>query len=170
MTVTADGLVASPGRETRTGGLPASTRPGPRDRQRAVVLGADISAPRCARAAVAEALAAWGMPHLADDAIQVTSELVANAVAASARSAGEGADAAPVTLTISSIHGELCIRVWDPDPVPPPRTRQDPDTWTERGRGLLIVEQLSARWGWYPGHTGKYVWSALLISQSSPTA
>ena len=128
-----------------------------------------ISAPRRARAAVAEALDAWGMAGLADDAMQVASELVANAVAASVRAAPEGAGSCPVTLIISSTDGEVCIRVWDPDPTPLPRTRQDPDTWAERGRGLLIVEALSARWGWYPGHTGKYVWSALPLSQPPPT-
>jgi anti-sigma regulatory factor (Ser/Thr protein kinase) len=130
-----------------------------------MVLGPGITAPRRARAAVTETLTAWGMSHLTDDAIQITSELVANAVAASTRAAPEGTEPAPVTLTISSIPGELCIRVWDPDPTPLPRTRQDPGTWTERGRGLLIVEELSTRWGWYPGHAGKYVWSALPLGQ-----
>jgi anti-sigma regulatory factor (Ser/Thr protein kinase) len=108
------------------------------------------------------------MLHLAGDATQITSELVANAVAVSTRGAGVGTKPAPVMLTISSTYGELCIRVWDPDPMPPPRTQQDPDTWTEHGRGLFIVEQLSALWGWYPGHAGKYVWSVLPLSQPPP--
>jgi hypothetical protein len=138
------------------------------DAVRTLLLGPDITAPRCARTAITEAVTAWGMLDLAGDATQITSELVANAVAASTQCAGEGTEPAPVTLTISSTDEELCIRVWDPDPTPPPRNRQDPGTWTERGRGLLIVEGLSARWGWYPGHTGKYVWSVLPLSQPSP--
>jgi len=150
-------------RATRTG-------PGSRIQERTLLLGPIITAPRCARGAVIETLAAWGMPHLTDDATQITSELVANAVNASIQGAPEGTEPAPITLTISSTRGELCIRVWDPDPMPPPRTLHVPGTWTERGRGLLIVEELSTRWGWYPGHAGKYVWSALLISQPPPAA
>jgi anti-sigma regulatory factor (Ser/Thr protein kinase) len=147
--------------------LARATRAGPgsRTQERTLVLGPIITAPRCARGAVIETLAAWGMPHLTDDATQITSELVANAVNASIQGAPEGTEPAPITLTLSSTRGELCIRVWDPDPMPPPRTLHVPGIWTERGRGLLIVEELSTRWGWYPGHAGKYVWSALLLSQ-----
>jgi anti-sigma regulatory factor (Ser/Thr protein kinase) len=140
---------------------PARIRPGPRAQDRTMLLGPVITAPRCARAAVIETLSAWGIPHLTDDSTQITSELVANAVTASTQGASEDTEPAPITLTISRTHGELCIRVWDPDPTPPPRAQQASDTWTERGRGLLIVAELSSRWGWYPVHTGKYVWSAL---------
>ena len=150
MAVAADDVVTSPGRETRPVCLPARSFAWPRGRQRAVVLDSGISAPRRARAAVAEALDAWGMAGLADDAMQVASELVANAVAASVRAAPEGAGSCPVTLIISSTDGEVCIRVWDPDPTPLPRTRQDPDTWAERGRGLLIVEELQRPVGLVP--------------------
>jgi anti-sigma regulatory factor (Ser/Thr protein kinase) len=158
-----------PATNTGSSSLPASGRPGLRSRQRALVLGPGITGPRYARAVVTEALTAWGLPHAAADAIQVTSELVANAVAASTQGAPEGTEPAPVTLAITITRGELCIRVWDPDPTPPPRAREDPGTWAERGRGLLIVEALSTRWGWYPGHTGKYVWSVLPLSQPPTT-
>jgi anti-sigma regulatory factor (Ser/Thr protein kinase) len=165
MTVPTAHAPTRPAAHTGPSSLPASTRPGLGVQERTLLLGPGITAPRRARTAVTEALAAWGMPHLADDAAQITSELVANAVAASAQGAGKGTEADPVTLTISITDGEFCIRVWDPDPTAPPRTRQDPGTWTERGRGLLIVEELSTRWGWYPGQTGKYVWSVLPLSQ-----
>jgi hypothetical protein len=148
--------------------LPASARPRVPVQERTLLLEAGVTAPRCARTAITEALTDWRMLYLAGDATQVTSELVANAVAASTRDAAEGTKPAPVTLTISSTDEELCIRVWDPDPTPPPRTRQDPGTWTERGRGLFIVEELSALWGWYSGHAGKYVWSILPLSQPPP--
>ena len=154
-----------PATNTGSSSLPATGRPGLRSRQRALVLDAGIGTPRRARAVVTEALTAWGVPHIADDAIQVTSELVANALAASTQGAGDDTEPAPVALAIIITHGELCIRVWDQDPTPPPRARQDPGTWAERGRGLLIVEALSTRWGWYPGRTGKYVWSVLPLSQ-----
>jgi anti-sigma regulatory factor (Ser/Thr protein kinase) len=155
-------------REWETCSLPASIRRGLRVQEQTLVLGPGITAPRCARTAVTEALTTWGMPHLAGDATQISSELVANAVAASMRGAGEGTEPAPVTLTLSRTHVEFCIRVWDPDPMPPPRTRQDPGALTERGRGLLIVEELSAQCGWYPGRAGKYVWSILPLSRPSP--
>jgi hypothetical protein len=42
----------------------------------------------------------------------------------------------------------------------PVRQLADPDL--ERGRGLLIVESLSTRWGTYPGQSGgKVVWAQL---------
>jgi anti-sigma regulatory factor (Ser/Thr protein kinase) len=166
MTVTLVGPVASPGRETHASPLPAGSRPGLRGQRWALVLDAGIAAPSCARAAVAAKLTAWGLPHLVDDATQIASELIANAVAASTQGAPEGAEPVSVTLTltISSTRRELCVRVWDPAPALPPRIRQEPGTWAERGRGLLIVEELSTRWGCYPGRTGKYVWSVLPIS------
>jgi anti-sigma regulatory factor (Ser/Thr protein kinase) len=159
---------ARPAAHANPSSLPPGARPGVPVEERTLLLGPDITAPHRARTAIAEALTAWGMLSVAGDATQITSELVANAVAASARGAGEGAKAAPVTLTISRTDGELCIRVWDPAPTPPPRTRQDPGTWTERGRGLLIVEGLSALWGWYPDQGGKYVWSVLSLSPPPP--
>jgi serine/threonine-protein kinase RsbW len=144
--------------------------PGSRVQERSLLLGPVTTAPRCARATVTETLTAWGLRHLADDATQITSELVTNAVTASIRAAPEGTEPAPITLMIGSARGELCIRVWDPDPTPPPRARQVPDTRAEHGRGLLIVAELSTRWGWYPAHAGKYVWSALPLSQLPPAA
>ena len=170
MTGPAAHVPARPAAHTGPSLLPARTGPWPRTQERTLLLGPIITAPRCARGAVIETLAAWGVSHLTDDATQITSELVANAVNASIQGAPEGTEAAPITLSISSTRGELCIRVWDPDPMPPPRTLHVPGTWTERGRGLLIVEELSTRWGWYPGHAGKYVWSALLLSQPPPAA
>jgi hypothetical protein len=31
----------------------------------------------------------------------------------------------------------------------------------ESGRGLVIVDALSSRWGWYPEGAGKVVWAAI---------
>ena len=111
MTVTLVGPVASPGRETRTSPMHASPRPGLRGQQRVLVLDAGIGAPRCARAAVAEALKAWGMPYLVDDATQIASELVANAVAASTPGESEGVEPAlTLTLTLTR-RGALHLRL-----------------------------------------------------------
>jgi anti-sigma regulatory factor (Ser/Thr protein kinase) len=146
--------------------LPARTqpqRPGPATRERTLLLGPVDTAPRCARATLTETLTPWGLHHLTGDAEAITSELVTNAVTASTAAAlAHDTEPTPVVLTITARDGELCIRVWDPDPTPPPRPSQAPDTWAENGRGLLIVNALASRWGWHPAHGGgKYTWAAL---------
>jgi hypothetical protein len=52
------------------------------------------------------------------------------------------------------------IEVWDPDSRPPIlREAADAD---EAGRGLVIVEALCRRWGYfYPESSGKTVWGEL---------
>ena len=109
------------------GPLPAaSQRRGPASLATSLALPAASTAPGCARATLRDTLAQWGLDHLTDPAEAITSELVANAVTASSRTASNSAapgDAtpAPVTLWITVHLAELRIRVWDPDPVPPPR-------------------------------------------------
>ena len=117
-----------------------------------------------ARATVRAALAEWGLAALTGDAEAVTSELVANAIAASQQAAPAGTMPAPVWLTITATT-ELFIDVWDPCPDPPPADYVA-STWDENGRGLLIVNALSHRWGCYrPNGHGKIVWAALITSQ-----
>ena len=150
--------------------LPASVgqRPGPASLTTSLVLGAVGTAPGCARATLRDALAQWGLRHLTDHAEAITSELVANAVAASSKAAPGDAAPAPIILWITVRRGELCIRVWDPDPTPPPRDYV-PVTWDENGRGLMIVKALSHRWDWYPTpNGGKYVWAALNLTEPLP--
>ena len=143
-------------------------RPGPATRERALLLGPLDTAPRCARATLIESLTLWGLRHLSDDGEAITSELVANAVTASITGAqARGTEPSPVVLWIAVRSQELCIRVWDPDPTPPPRDRPSPGDDAEHGRGLVIVAALSQRWGWHHGPTGgKYVWATLPIGQS----
>jgi anti-sigma regulatory factor (Ser/Thr protein kinase) len=93
----------------------------------------------------------------------VTSELVTNAIAASRQVSPSGAERGHVMLRLTVRGSELCIRVWDPDPTPPPRDQPLPDEYAEHGRGLFIVRALSERWGWYPARGGKYVWAALSL-------
>ncbi|HUN33172.1 MAG TPA: ATP-binding protein [Trebonia sp.] len=102
----------------------------------------------------------------------VNRELVTNAITASRDKAPPGTEPCHITfrLTVQADEGELCIRVWDPDPVPPPRTGTLPGDEAESGRGLFIVNALSGRWGWYPGPTGgKTVWSALRLDGQPPS-
>jgi len=141
----------------------ASQQRGPASLATSLVLPATITAPGCARATLRDALAQWGLDHLTEPAEAIASELVTNAVTASASVAPADATPAPITLWITAAPGELRIRVWDPDPIPPPRD-YEPGTWDENGRGLMIVKALSQRWDWDPAEDGgKYVWAAVRI-------
>jgi anti-sigma regulatory factor (Ser/Thr protein kinase) len=140
----------------------ARARPGPAPRETSLLLGPVETAPRCARGALREFLASCGLLHVREPAEAITSELVTNAIAASVRKAPAGTGPRPVTFWANVRDGELCIRVWDPDPTPPPRDQSLPDDDAEHGRGLCIVAVLSKRWGYYPGpRGGKFIWAAL---------
>jgi anti-sigma regulatory factor (Ser/Thr protein kinase) len=79
----------------------------------------------------------------------VTSELVGNAV----RHAGGFA----VSLILTRAEGLLAVVVGDLSPDPPVKRPLDGDA--ADGRGLHIVEALSARWGWLPQAPGKAVYA-----------
>ncbi len=56
----------------------------------------------------------------------------------------------------------MLILVWDACPYPPILARPDDDT--EQGRGLLLVDAVSAQWNWYPVTDkigGKIVWALI---------
>jgi anti-sigma regulatory factor (Ser/Thr protein kinase) len=136
--------------------------PGPATRTTGLILGPVETAPRCARGILAAALAQWGLPGLREPGEEIISELVTNAIAASHRAAPPGTGPLPVTVWITAGNGELCIRVWDPDPAPPPADPSLPGDLAESGRGLFIVAALASRWSWHPAPSGgKYVWAAL---------
>jgi len=141
----------------------ARTRPRPAAPETSLILGPVDTAPGTARATLKTALTLWGLRHVSDDGEAITSELVANAVAASIQGAqARGVKPPPVMLRITARDGELCIRVWDPDPTPPPRDQDAPDDDAENGRGLLIVAALASRWGWHHDRSGgKHVWATL---------
>jgi hypothetical protein len=55
---------------------------------------------------------------------------------------------------------QLLILVWDASPLPPVPIRASDDA--ENGRGLLLVDDLSIRWGHFQHHGGgKAVWALL---------
>lgn len=104
-----------------------------------------------ARAHVARVLHDWGLDPLADDVALAVSELVTNAVKASAR---------PLHVCLSAGAAWLVVAVADAGQCYPVRACPDGDA--ESGRGLAVVAALSARWGWHsvapPGLT-KVVWA-----------
>ena len=101
-----------------------------------VPLPRSVSAPRVARAALRKLLASHGRAP-ATDAELVVSELVANAVE---HGAGR------ITLTLWLVEGRIRGEVADAG-TGARRTPATPPEGSDRGRGLLIVDALSERWG-----------------------
>lgn len=136
---------------------PGSHQPEPRPSRALLDLGAVLTAPGCARAWTREILWEWGLPGLADAAETVVSELATNAVNASRGLAG-----AVIRLILTIDEGELAILVRDGHPGAP--QARHPGTDDESGRGLMLVEALSDRFGWYPVEgdgSGKVVWAVI---------
>jgi anti-sigma regulatory factor (Ser/Thr protein kinase) len=126
-------------------------------------LGALPTAAAAARAHARTVLRSWRIGgDLAHDAQTVISELVTNAVNAST-----GPDDKPlymdgrmlvVWLGLFTDGATLRAEVWDQAPgVPARRTTGTDDV---SGRGLdLVVDALSADWGWFPAQSGKCAWA-----------
>jgi hypothetical protein len=92
------------------------------------------------------------MESLVQAAELAVSELVTNAVRASiqARSAtppGSSTGLPVVELRLAGDRQRLLVEVSDHDPGPPVPTAVDPER--DGGRGLLLVEAVSERWGYY---------------------
>ncbi|GGO97179.1 hypothetical protein GCM10012280_58390 [Wenjunlia tyrosinilytica] len=100
-----------------------------------------------ARESVTRQLAAWGLDHLAFTTELIVSELVTNAI----RYGG-----GPVGLRLIR-HDVLICEVTDPSSTQP-RLRRARAT-DEGGRGLLLVAQLTHRWGCRYGQSGKTIWA-----------
>jgi anti-sigma regulatory factor (Ser/Thr protein kinase) len=136
---------------------PRPQPPPARPPRAALDLGAVPTAPGCARAWTRAILREWQLAGLSDAAELIVSELATNALLASRR---EGA--ASFRLILTRDRGELAILVRDFCPgVPRP---QDVGEEDENGRGLLLVQAMSGRTGWYPpddGFPGKAVWAVI---------
>lgn len=91
----------------------------------------------------------WGCRELVDTAMLVVSELVTNAVVHAAT---------PAELRAEWADGVLRLEVLDHAEASPPDPRiASPDD--EGGRGLFLVDALSAAWGVEPSESGKVVWA-----------
>jgi anti-sigma regulatory factor (Ser/Thr protein kinase) len=91
------------------------------------------------------------------DAEVITSELVSNAV----QHAGmDSTDTIAVTLTRVRNPDAVVLVVADSSPHPP--VKRETMACGERGRGLQVVEALSAYWGWNPVDGGKEVFAVLV--------
>jgi anti-sigma regulatory factor (Ser/Thr protein kinase) len=142
---------------------PDEPAPYPRPLHSYLELGALPTAVPCARLHARHLLWEWGMTELASTIELLVSELVTNAVKATAGHAGQAA----VRVRLSGDSTRVLIEVWDADPRPPaPNDLGEdrmPDPQEEGGRGLFLVAALSQRWGWLPTHVpaGKVVWCEL---------
>jgi anti-sigma regulatory factor (Ser/Thr protein kinase) len=104
-----------------------------------------------ARSQVRAAIRAWDVPVDPDVAQLLTSELVTNAIR---HEAGE-----IITLFITCCYGHLRVDVHDTSPFFP--VLADAAADEETGRGLMLVDTLSAKWGCDRTPAGKAVYFTL---------
>jgi anti-sigma regulatory factor (Ser/Thr protein kinase) len=122
-------------------------------------LGPIPTAVPCARAHATQILWEWGMTEISDTTELIVSELITNAVTAS-RALDDGPF--PVRFWLLSDRKQVLILVWDACPDPP--VRMQPAGDVEGGRGLMLVDAMSAEWDWYPVADkieGKVVWALI---------
>ncbi|MFJ5725769.1 ATP-binding protein [Streptomyces sp. NPDC093149] len=118
---------------------------------------------REARKFTADVIRRWNLDPVREDAVQIASELVANAVRHGRRRTPlpDSSHPAAWLALIRRPHSLLCV-VYDPSQRRPRLT--PPAPLAEGHRGLLIVEALSEGWGWKPsGTSGKAVWARLTL-------
>jgi len=113
---------------------------------------------RIARFHVRASLDFQGLGKYADDAETITSELVTNAVK---HVCDSGAETIEVSLTQVCNPAAVTVAVSDSSPDGP--TRRNAPTDSLQGRGLQIVEALSAHWGWHKEDGGKAIFATLAL-------
>lgn len=114
-------------------------------------LPAEPSSAKDAREFARAALAEWGASALEDDVLLVVSEMVTNAVVHAKSGCELRISVSPLSLRVEVVdHG-----AGTPDPLPSSATRS-------HGRGLHLVDAVSAAWGVEPEvDGGKMVWAEL---------
>lgn len=120
------------------------------------------SAAPWARRVLRHTLREWHLQELEDSALLLVSELVTNAVKASARLGRRDRDSlAMISLTVHITANGLLMEVWDSSPELP--ALQEADLTGDQGRGLLLVDFLADEWGHHPADDGKVVWCKLRL-------
>jgi anti-sigma regulatory factor (Ser/Thr protein kinase) len=109
-----------------------------------------------ARFHVRAALGFHGLDEYANDVEAITSELVTNAVR---HVCDDGTEMIGITLARALSPATVTIVVSDSSPEGPIRRDTPPES--EQGRGLQIVEALSAHWGWHQQDGGKAIFATL---------
>ena len=111
---------------------------------------------RMARFHVRAALGFHELDEYADDAEIITSELVTNAIL---HVCGDGRETIGVSLARTRNPEGVTVVVSDSSPAGPVMREMSADS--AQGRGLQIVEALSAHWGWHPEGGGKAIFAIL---------
>jgi anti-sigma regulatory factor (Ser/Thr protein kinase) len=122
----------------------------------AFVLPSTPESVRIARFHIRAALGFHGLDEYANDAEIITSELVTNVVR---HVCDDGTDAIVVTLARVWYPTAVTVVVSDSSPQGP--VVHDTSADSEQGRGLQIVEALSAHWGWRREDSGKAIYAIL---------
>lgn len=104
-----------------------------------------------ARDFVKTTLRGWGLPGLTDDAAVITAELFGNAL--------RHPPSHQYVLAVDWNGGRPRIEMWDAGDLLPRKQNLGIDA--ETGRGLHLVEALSASWGSRRAASGKCVWAVL---------
>jgi anti-sigma regulatory factor (Ser/Thr protein kinase) len=129
------------------------------------------SAARLGRDIVRGLLGDWRVDRtVIEDAELVAGELVANAIKATT-TAVEAAGAQHRPMPPVAIEVELdgdVVRIGVEDSSPAAPVPQDATDDAENGRGLFLVEALSARWGVCFMVDGKTAWAELLLVPATP--
>lgn len=112
-----------------------------------------------ARHFVVDVLRAWGHEALSADAALIVSELATNAL----HHAGS-----PFRAVVDRRRGGVRIGVEDATRTPLERREATGDDIS--GRGVVIVEALSRRWGYSPLPGGKVVWAELSLGANQSRA
>jgi anti-sigma regulatory factor (Ser/Thr protein kinase) len=113
---------------------------------------ADLLAPRHARAFVATAVKASGLDDLVERAELLTSEVVTNAMVHAQ---------SPVHLVVEAQSSSVVVEVQDATGQTHAVVADEEVAEADHGRGMVLVEALSDRWGWWDVDGGRVVWFAL---------
>jgi hypothetical protein len=111
--------------------------------------------PRQARAFVATAVKAWGLTDLVERAELLTSEVVTNAIVH---------DHSPVHLNVEARSSSVVVEVKETTAQTYVVVAGEEVADAKHGRGMVLVDALSDRWGWWEVDGGKVVWFALLAA------
>jgi anti-sigma regulatory factor (Ser/Thr protein kinase) len=125
-------------------------------------LTAEPSSVRAARRVVCDVVGQALPPPALDDVLLATSEVVTNALE-------HGGP--PVELCVDCDSSHIRVEVRDGSPLPPRVRDEVPSPAEVRGRGMVIVDRCTDRWGIDPLADGKKVWfERRLAGQRFPNA
>jgi anti-sigma regulatory factor (Ser/Thr protein kinase) len=117
--------------------------------------------PAASRELVSRACEEWGVPRVRRLAELIISELASNAVL-------HARTRAVVTIRLLGGCLQLAVRDGDPRLVHHPPAGTHGAHHGEHGRGLLILDAMTDRWGSAPTGNGKVVWAQLAIPSPRP--